>query len=88
MEYSASRKISSGSLEAAKQAKGTVGKLKAVADAKDRYSEFGVEHFEASAPYSAEKLDEIADSIVEIDMRFKWGFNWDSVLLKRGMPLG
>ena len=27
--------------------------------------------------YSAEKLDEIADSIVEIDNALKWGFNWD-----------
>ncbi|MCY9696983.1 3-hydroxyacyl-CoA dehydrogenase/enoyl-CoA hydratase family protein [Paenibacillus alginolyticus] len=77
MEYSTSRKISSGSLEAAKQAKGTVGKLKALLSAKDRYSDLAWNILKPVLLYSAEKLDEIADSIVEIDNALKWGFNWD-----------
>ncbi|SDN76666.1 3-hydroxyacyl-CoA dehydrogenase [Paenibacillus sp. yr247] len=77
MEYSVSRKISSGSLEAAKQAKGTVGKLKALLGAKDRYSELAWNILKPVLIYSAEKLGEIADSIVEIDNALKWGFNWD-----------
>ena len=77
MEYSASRKISSVSLEAAKQAKGTVGKLKALLGAKDRYSDLAWNILKPVLLYSAEKLDEIADSIVEIDNALKWGFNWD-----------
>lgn len=77
MEYSASRKISSGSLEASKQAKGTVGKLKALLGAKDRYSDLAWNILKPVLLYSAEKLDEIADSIVEIDNALKWGFNWD-----------
>jgi 3-hydroxyacyl-CoA dehydrogenase len=77
MEYSASRKISSGSLEASKQAKGTAGKLKALLGAKDRYSDLAWNILKPVLLYSAEKLDEIADSIVEIDNALKWGFNWD-----------
>ncbi|GFZ87698.1 enoyl-CoA hydratase [Paenibacillus marchantiophytorum] len=77
LTYSASRKISSGSLEAAKQAKGTAGKLKALLGAKDRYSMLAWNILKPVLLYSAEKLEEIADSIVEIDNALKWGFNWD-----------
>lgn len=77
MTYVASRKISSASLEAAKQAKGTSGKLKALLGAKDRYSELAWNILKPVLLYSAAKLDEIADSIVEMDNALKWGFNWD-----------
>ncbi|MBD0383113.1 3-hydroxyacyl-CoA dehydrogenase/enoyl-CoA hydratase family protein [Paenibacillus sedimenti] len=77
MEYAASRKISSSSLEASKQAKGTPAKLKALLGAKDRYSDLAWNILKPVLIYSAEKLGEIADSIVEIDNALKWGFNWE-----------
>lgn len=77
MSYAVSRKIASASLEAAKQAKGTSGKLKALLGTKDRYSDLAWNILKPVLLYSAEKLDEIADSIVEIDNALKWGFNWD-----------
>ena len=77
MDYSASRKISSASLEASKQAKGTVAKMKALLGAKDRYSELAWNILKPVLLYSAEKLDEIADNIVDIDNALKWGFNWE-----------
>ncbi|MCY9662022.1 3-hydroxyacyl-CoA dehydrogenase NAD-binding domain-containing protein [Paenibacillus chondroitinus] len=77
MTYAASRKISSASLEGAKQAKGASGKLKALLGGKDRYSELAWNILKPVLLYSAAKLDEIADSIVEIDNALKWGFNWD-----------
>ncbi|NEW06546.1 3-hydroxyacyl-CoA dehydrogenase/enoyl-CoA hydratase family protein [Paenibacillus sp. SYP-B3998] len=77
MEYVASRKISSVSLEATKQAKGTTAKLRALLSAKDRYSDLAWNILKSVLIYSAEKLGEIADSIVEIDNALKWGFNWD-----------
>lgn len=77
MTYAASRKVSSASLEAAKQAKGTSGKLKALLSANDRYSELAWNILKPVLLYSAAKLDEIADSVVEIDHALKWGFNWD-----------
>ncbi|MDD9267914.1 3-hydroxyacyl-CoA dehydrogenase NAD-binding domain-containing protein [Paenibacillus sp. GCM10023248] len=77
MGYTPSRKISSASLEAAKQAKGTRAKLKALLGAKDRYSELAWNILKPVLLYAAEKLDEIADSIAEIDNALKWGFNWD-----------
>ncbi|OAS16278.1 3-hydroxyacyl-CoA dehydrogenase/enoyl-CoA hydratase family protein [Paenibacillus oryzisoli] len=77
MTYSAARKVSSASLEAAKQAKGTVQKLKALLGAKDRYSELAWNILKPVLLYAAEKRDEIAESIVDIDNALKWGFNWE-----------
>lgn len=77
MEYAVVRKISSASLEAAKQTKGTVGKLKALLGTKDRYSELAWNILKPVLLYAAEKLDEIADNIVDIDNALKWGFNWE-----------
>ncbi|MFD0697064.1 3-hydroxyacyl-CoA dehydrogenase/enoyl-CoA hydratase family protein [Paenibacillus sp. GCM10027628] len=77
MAYTTSRKISSSSLEASKQAKGTPAKLKALLGAKDRYSDLAWNILKPVLIYSAEKLGEIADSVVEIDNALKWGFNWD-----------
>jgi 3-hydroxyacyl-CoA dehydrogenase len=77
MEYAANRKISSASLEASKQAKGVEAKLKALISTPDRYSELAWNVLKLVLIYSAEKLGEIADSIVDIDNAMKWGFNWD-----------
>ncbi|MEW9698770.1 3-hydroxyacyl-CoA dehydrogenase/enoyl-CoA hydratase family protein [Paenibacillus sp. SI8] len=77
MTYTVNRKISAASLEASRQAKGTAAKLKALLSAKDRYSDLAWNILKPVLIYSAEKLGEIADSIVEIDHALKWGFNWD-----------
>ncbi|MEC0247886.1 3-hydroxyacyl-CoA dehydrogenase NAD-binding domain-containing protein [Paenibacillus chitinolyticus] len=77
MEYAPSRKISSASLEAAKNAKGTAGKIKTLLSIPDKYSELAWNVVKPVLLYSADKLGEIADSIVEIDNAMKWGFNWD-----------
>lgn len=77
MTYSVGRKVSSASLEAAKQAKGTAQKLKALLGAKDRYSDLAWNILKPVLLYAAEKRDEIADNIVDIDNALKWGFNWE-----------
>jgi 3-hydroxyacyl-CoA dehydrogenase len=77
MEYAKSRKVSSASLEASKQAKGAANKLKTLIATPDRYSELAWNVLKQVLIYSAEKLGEIADSIVDIDNAMKWGFNWD-----------
>ncbi|GGH28949.1 3-hydroxyacyl-CoA dehydrogenase/enoyl-CoA hydratase family protein [Paenibacillus segetis] len=77
MEYAPQKKITSGSLEAAKLAKGARGKTKALITAGDRYSEFAWNILKQVLVYSAEKVGEIADSIYEIDEAMKWGFNWE-----------
>lgn len=77
MEYEPVRKISSASLEASKSAKGAANKIKALLGTKDRYSELAWNTLKPVLLYSAHKLGEIADSIVDIDNAMKWGFNWE-----------
>jgi len=75
--YDSQVKPSSGSLEAAKVAKGARAKLKALLSGGDRYSDLAWNVLKHVLLYSAAKLGEIADSIREIDEAMKWGFNWE-----------
>lgn len=77
LDYVPQRKVTSGSLEAAKLAKGARGKTKALIAGGDLYSEFAWNILKQVLIYSAEKVGEIADSIYEIDEAMKWGFNWE-----------
>lgn len=75
--YEPQAKLSSGSLQAAKAAKGAKAKLKALLNGGDRYSDLAWNVLKPVLLYSAAKLDEIADNIREIDEAMKWGFNWE-----------
>jgi len=77
MEYHPQKKVTSGSLEAARLAKGARRKTKALIATGDRYSEFAWNILKQVLLYSAEKVGEIANSIHEIDEAMKWGFNWE-----------
>lgn len=75
--YEPQAKPSSGSLQAAKTAKGAKAKLKALLNGGDRYSDLAWNVLKPVLLYSAAKLGEIADNIREIDEAMKWGFNWE-----------
>jgi len=77
MTYSPQKKVASGSLEAAKLAKGAREKVKALLAGGDRYSGLAWNLLKQTLAYSAEKVGEIADTIEEIDNAMKWGFNWE-----------
>lgn len=77
LEYRPQKKVASGSLEAAKLAKGAREKTKALLAGGDRYSELAWRLLSQVLVYSAAKVGEIADSIEEIDNAMKWGFNWE-----------
>lgn len=79
MTYGPRSKVTSPALEAAKLAKGTIGKMQVLLEAADhdRLAAFAREVLEAALCYSAEKLGEIADTVVEIDQAMRWGFNWE-----------
>ncbi|MFD2658254.1 3-hydroxyacyl-CoA dehydrogenase/enoyl-CoA hydratase family protein [Gracilibacillus thailandensis] len=77
MEYEPQKKTVGASLEAAKMAKGTKQKLKALLSTQDQYSQLAWNTLKKVLLYSAEKVGEIADSILEIDQAMKWGFNWE-----------
>ncbi|OPA76941.1 3-hydroxyacyl-CoA dehydrogenase [Paenibacillus selenitireducens] len=77
LAYEPSRKITSGSLEAAKSAKGARNRIKALLGGHDKYADLAWNIVKPVLIYAAEKIGEIADTVVEIDDAMKWGFNWD-----------
>ncbi|XEC94109.1 3-hydroxyacyl-CoA dehydrogenase NAD-binding domain-containing protein [Paenibacillus tarimensis] len=80
MEYRPSVKsATSAALEAAKTAKGTAGKIKALlaAEPNDRLAGFTWAVLKRTLLYSAAQLGTIADSIVDIDRAMRWGFSWE-----------
>ncbi|MEC1435087.1 3-hydroxyacyl-CoA dehydrogenase/enoyl-CoA hydratase family protein [Bacillus spizizenii] len=70
-------KMKSPALEAAKQAKGTKAKMKALIYSDDRAGRLLWNITSQTLLYSAELLGEIADDIHAIDQAMKWGFGWE-----------
>ncbi len=77
MAYGPRRRVASPGLEAAKLAKGARAKTKALLGGGDRYAELAWQILKQVLVYAADKVGEIADSIVEIDEAIRWGFNWE-----------
>lgn len=77
MEYVPKGKLKSSTVEMAKQGKTLRDKLKTLISGKDEASQFAWNSLKKVLLYSANKLGEIADDIVNIDNAMKWGFNWE-----------
>jgi 3-hydroxyacyl-CoA dehydrogenase len=87
LEYSPQEKVKLASLEAAKNVSGTPQKVKSLYYADDVAGKFTFEQLSQMMIYSANRIPEIADDIVNIDNAMKWGFartmgpfeTWDAV---------
>lgn len=77
LDYGPQLKVSSPALDAAKAAKGTGNKLKALLAAGGREADFVWSTLKSLLLYSAEMSGVIADSISDIDRAMRWGFNWE-----------
>src|SRR3989441_1335628 len=77
LEYRASQKVKLPSLEMAKNVEDTRERLKTLAWSKDRVGAFLWKTLSRTLCYAADRIPEIADSIVEIDRAMRWGFNWE-----------
>ncbi|MBU0987041.1 MAG: enoyl-CoA hydratase/isomerase family protein [Proteobacteria bacterium] len=64
-------------LSAAKSAKTLPDKMKAVLYGEDKGSEFAWKVIGNGLVYAANRIPEIADTIVEIDNAMRWGFNFE-----------
>src|SRR5207244_3881324 len=64
------------SLEMAKNIEDTAERIKTLVWAKDRVGDFLWKTFSHTLCYAAERIPEIADSVVEVDRAMQWGFNW------------
>jgi len=76
LEYSPQEKVKLASLEAAKNISGTAQKIKSLYSAEDVAGQFTFSTLTETLIYSANRIPEIADDIVNIDNAMKWGFAW------------
>ncbi len=77
MEYKESPKVKFPSLEAAKQIDNLPKRFASIAYADDKGGKFVWESTIDTLIYSANRIPEISDTIVNIDNAMKWGFGWD-----------
>jgi len=76
LEYRPKQKAKFASLEMANQQPGTKGKLKSIYYAKDEAGKFVFKLLSEILIYSANRIPEISDDVVNIDNAMKWGYNW------------
>ena len=77
LEYEPRRKMKTPTIEVAKRQKGIAQKLKTLIYANDQAGSLLWNVFSQTFLYCAERLYEIADSVVAIDQAMKWGFGWE-----------
>lgn len=76
-EYKPQQKTKFPSLDAAKQIEDIPKRLKTLVWGDDRVGELLWKTSSRLSRYAANRIPEIADTIVEIDNAIKWGFGWD-----------
>jgi 3-hydroxyacyl-CoA dehydrogenase len=93
LEYGPQEEVKFDSLEMAKTTSGTAGKIKSLYYAEDTAGQFTFKTLTESLIYSANRIPEIADDIVNIDNAMKWGFarkmgpfeTWDAVGVEKSV---
>ena len=76
-EYKPQTKTKFPSLDAAKQIEDLPKRIKTLVWGKDNVGEFLWKTTSRISRYAANRIPEIADTIVEIDNAIKWGFGWE-----------
>jgi 3-hydroxyacyl-CoA dehydrogenase len=76
-EYKAQAKMKTASLDAAKAIDDIPKRVKSLVWGNDRVGEFLWKTTARISCYAADRIPEIANSIVEIDNAIKWGFGWE-----------
>src|SRR6267378_1111624 len=77
LEYRPSHKVKFPSLEMAKNIDDLGERLKALVWGKDRVGAFLWKTFARTLCYAANRIPEIADTVVEVDRAMRWGFGWE-----------
>ncbi|MGZ5482928.1 MAG: 3-hydroxyacyl-CoA dehydrogenase family protein, partial [Pyrinomonadaceae bacterium] len=77
LDYRAAQKVKLPSLDVAKNIEDTRARLKTVVWSKDRVGAFLWKTISKTLTYTAERIPEIADTVVEVDRAMRWGFNWE-----------
>jgi 3-hydroxyacyl-CoA dehydrogenase len=77
LEYRPPQKAKLPSLDAAKNIEDTRARVKSLFWGKDRVGEFLWQTSSRVFAYAANRIPEIADTVVEVDRAMKWGFGWE-----------
>ena len=77
LDYRPSEKVKLPSLEMAKNIEDGPDRIKALAWGKDRVGAFLWKTLSRTLAYSAKRIPEIADTVVEVDRAMRWGFGWE-----------
>jgi 3-hydroxyacyl-CoA dehydrogenase len=77
LEYRAQEKVRFDSLGAVKNEEDPGKRLKMLVNADDVAGRFAWKVLSRTLAYSARRLGEIADDVVNVDRAMRWGFNWD-----------
>jgi 3-hydroxyacyl-CoA dehydrogenase len=78
MEYTPTKKARFDGIRMAKRYHSTAGKINAIAYNPDKAGTFLWEIMADTLIYTANRIPEIADDIVNVDNALKWGFGWES----------
>jgi len=76
-EYGPQAEVKFASLKAAKGIEEVGPRIKAVLAGDDRAADFAWKVTRDTLIYSANRIPEIAEDIVNVDRAMRWGFNWD-----------
>jgi 3-hydroxyacyl-CoA dehydrogenase len=77
LEYRPAQKVKLPALDMAKNIEQTGERIKALVWSKDRVGAFLWKTMSRTLRYSANRIPEIADTVVEVDRAMRWGFNWE-----------
>ncbi|HKE58854.1 MAG TPA: 3-hydroxyacyl-CoA dehydrogenase/enoyl-CoA hydratase family protein [Pyrinomonadaceae bacterium] len=77
LEYRPSEKVKLPSLDMAKNIEDAPERLKALTWGKDRVGAFLWKTLSRTFTYAANRIPEIADTVVEVDRAMRWGFGWE-----------
>jgi 3-hydroxyacyl-CoA dehydrogenase len=77
LEYRPPQKARLPALDAARNIEDTRTRLKSLFWGKDRVGEFLWKTSSRVFAYAANRIPEIADTVVEVDRAMKWGFGWE-----------
>ena len=77
LEYRPQQKVNFPSLEMAKNIEDVRERVKSFVASPDRGGQFAWKILKKILLYSAERIPEISDDIVNIDRAMKWGYNWE-----------
>jgi len=77
LEYKPAEKVMADSLLVAKNTEDLGERMRGLIVAEDKYGQFAWKTMSRTLIYTAKRLGEIADDVVNIDNGMKWGFNWN-----------